>query len=670
MNDNHDSSLLARIKRIVLGGARNPFDRNIFHSISLIAFFAWVGLGADGLSSSCYGPAEAFEALTHHGADGTIVHFPYLAIFVAIASAITVLVISAGYTQVIEQFPTGGGGYLVASKLLSPSMGMISGCALLMDYVLTITISIASGADQFFSFLPAGWQSYKLPVAIAALSFMCLLNLRGVKESVGPLVPIFLAFVISHAIIVGTTIFQKVTNLPEVVGNTVEEVRTAYHMPGVGLFGMLIIMLKAYSMGAGTFTGIEAVSNGMPILRDPKVETGRRTMRYMAISLSVAVVGLMLAYLLYKVTPEPGKTLNAVLVMRFTESWPAPWGSAFVFLTLASATALLFVAAQAGFIGGPRVLVNMALDRWFPHKFATFSDRLVTQNGVLLMSVAALVTMIFTGASVKFLVVLYSINVFITFTLTQAGMVKHWLNERDRGHRWKKGMTINGIGLLLCGSILIVVTVLKFHEGGWITLFATGGLAIIVILIRRHYLQTHKLLRRLDGLVRAAESEPAQNKTIEPLDPQAKTAVLMVNGFNGLGLHTLLNILRLFPGMFRNFVFVHVGVIDAGNFKGVTEIDNLTRHVDTETQRYIHFVNKQGFHAQAFTSVGTDVVAEVEELAPHILEQYPNAIFFGGQLAFPQETMFTRLLHNNTVFSIQRRFYMQGIPMIILPVRV
>lgn len=670
MNSPQDSSLFTRIKRILLGGARNPFDRTIFHHITLVAFFAWVGLGADGLSSSCYGPAEAFEALTHQGVDGTVIHFPHLAIFVAIASAMTVLVISAGYTQVIEQFPTGGGGYLVASKLLSPSMGMISGCALLMDYVLTITISIASGADQFFSFLPSDWQPYKLPTAVAVLMLMCLLNLRGVKESIGPLVPIFLAFVITHAIIVGTTIFQKVTNLPEVVVNTAQEVQSAYHMPGVGLVGMMLIMLKAYSMGAGTFTGIEAVSNGMPILREPKIETGRRTMRYMAISLSVAVVGLMLAYLLYKVTPEPGKTLNAVLVMRFTETWPTPWAKAFIFFTLASATALLFVAAQAGFIGGPRVLVNMALDRWFPHKFATFSDRLVTQNGVLLMSGAALATLLFTGGSVKFLVVLYSINVFITFTLTQAGMVKHWLNERERGHRWQKGMTINGVGLLMCGSILIIVTILKFHEGGWITLFVTGGLAIMVIFIRRHYVHTSKLLRRLDGLVRAAESEPAKNQAPETFDPQAKTAVLMVNGFNGLGLHTLLNILRLFPGMFQNFVFVHVGVIDAGNFKGVKEIDNLTQHVENEVQRYIQFVSKQGFHAQAFTSVGTDVVAEVEELAPAILEQYPNAIFFGGQLAFPQETMFTRLLHNNTVFSIQRRFYTQGIPMIILPVRV
>ncbi len=670
MNGNNDHSIFARIKRIVLGGARNPFDRNVFHSISLVAFFAWVGLGADGLSSSCYGPAEAFEALAFTTPDGTVLHFPYLAIFVAIASALTVLIISASYTQVIEQFPTGGGGYLVASKLLSPSMGMVSGCALLMDYVLTITISIASGADQFFSFLPAAWQPYKLPAAIMALLFMCLLNLRGVKESVGPLVPIFLAFVVTHAIIVGTTLFQKVTNLPEVATHTLQEVSTAYSTPGIGLMGMLLIMLKAYSMGAGTFTGIEAVSNGMPILREPRVETGRRTMRYMAISLSIAVVGLMLAYLLYEVKPQAGKTLNAVLVMEFTQTWPAPWSGVFIFLTLASATALLFVAAQAGFIGGPRVLVNMALDRWFPHKFATFSDRLVTQNGVLLMSAAALATMIFTGGSVKFLVVLYSINVFITFTLTQAGMVKHWLNERQRGKRWQKGMSINGIGLLLCGSILIAVTIIKFHDGGWITLFVTGGLAGIVILIRRHYQHTQKLLRRLDGLVRAAESEPAKNMTAPAYDPQGKTAVLLVNGFNGLGLHTLLNVLRLFPNIFRNFVFVHVGVIDAGNFKGVEEIDNLKKHVETEVQRYIQFVGKQGFHGQAFTSIGTDVVAEVDELAPRILEQHPNAIFFGGQLAFPQETFFTRLLHNNTVFSIQRRFNTQGIPMIILPVRV
>ncbi len=661
-------SLYTRVKTLILGGAKNPFDQQIFHNLSLIAFFAWVGLGADGLSSSCYGPEEAFKALSYTTANGEVLHFPYLGIFVALAAAATVLIISASYSQIIEEFPSGGGGYLVASKLLSPSLGMVSGCALLMDYVLTITISIASGADYTFSFLGPQWAHYRLPFAVLALIGLTVLNLRGVKESVGPLVPIFLLFVFTYAIMIVTTVFTKIANLPLVVTETSADLHEATSAAGV--FGMLLIMLRAFSMGAGTFTGIEAVSNGMPILREPRVATGKRTMRYMAASLSIAVVGLMLAYLLYEVTPVEGKTLNAVLVERFTEGWP-PWGATlFVLATLMSSTALLFVAAQAGFLGGPRVLVNMALDRWFPHKFATFSDRLVTKNGVLMMAAAALVAMLLTAGRVDLLVVLYSINVFITFTLSQAGMVKHWWIERAAGRDWLKGIIINGVGLVVCALILIVVTILKFSQGAWVTLLVTGGLVVLVSLIRRHYVHTRKLLCRLDGLVKAAEMEPVRDLPAEAFDPHAKTGVLLVNGFNGLGLHTLLNVLRLFPDVFKNFVFVQVGVLDAGNFKGVEEVGNLEGYIKEEVDKYNTFVRKQGFHGESYTRVGTDVVDEIANLAPEILEKYPNAVFFGGQLVFGQDSFFHRWLHNYTVFALQRRFYSQGIPVVVLPIRV
>ncbi|MEO7425131.1 MAG: amino acid transporter, partial [Fibrobacteria bacterium] len=183
-------SLVSRCKSIIFGAAIDPTNKQAFHSITLAAFFAWVGLGSDGLSSSAYGPEEAFLALGGH---------THLAILIAIASAVTVLLISASYAQLIEVFPTGGGGYLVASKLISPTAGMVSGCALIIDYVLTITISIASAADAIFSFVPDQYHHYKLPFSLLALAFLTVLNMRGAKETVMPLVPIFLVFVISHA---------------------------------------------------------------------------------------------------------------------------------------------------------------------------------------------------------------------------------------------------------------------------------------------------------------------------------------------------------------------------------------------------------------------------------------------------------------------------------------
>ena len=483
--DNKDS-LFRRLKSILIGKSRSVSDPSIFHKLSLIAFFAWVGLGADGLSSSCYGPEEAFLALGNHH---------YLGVFVALGTVITIFVISASYHQIIELFPTGGGGYLVASKLLSPSVGMVSGSALLIDYLLTITLSVASGADALFSFLPPAFTSYKLTVAVLGVILLIWLNLRGVKESVMPLVPIFLIFLVTHGFAIIYAIVSHAGNMPEVAASTIADVRSTGSE--LGTAGMIFLILRAYSMGAGTFTGIEAVSNGIPILREPKVKTATRTMNYMAISLAVTVAGLMTAYLLFKVAHEPGKTLNAILFANLSRDW-APWlARTFVLVTLISEAVLLFVAAQTGFLDGPRVLSNMALDRWAPTRFASLNDRLVTQNGILIMGIASIALMVYSGGSVKLLVIFYSINVFITFSLSQLGMVRHWWIARKSEGHWRTKLFINGIGLVLTSFILVSVIVLKFNEGGWLTIFITGSLVVLSIVIKRHYNRTGKLLGRL-----------------------------------------------------------------------------------------------------------------------------------------------------------------------------
>ncbi|MDB6108816.1 MAG: putative rane protein [Pedosphaera sp.] len=656
-----------RVKMLVTGKPRNLSDHTIFHKLSLIAFFAWVGLGADGLSSSCYGPEETFLALGQH---------IYLSIFVAGAAALTVFIISASYSQIIELFPSGGGGYLVASKLLSPTAGAVSGCALLIDYVLTITISVASGADALFSLLPAHWHAHKLAFEVIAVSALTLLNLRGAKEAVLPWVPIFVVFVLTHLFAIGYTVFTHLGGFPEIAHAVVTDVKQSHSE--IGLWGMLFLILRAYSMGAGTYTGIEAVSNGLPILREPRVQTGKRTMRYMAISLACTVAGLMIAYLLFKVKPEAGKTLNAVLFEHMSAGWTGHWGFWFVLLTLASEAMLLFIAAQTGFLDGPRVLANMALDRWFPARFSALSDRLVTQKGILLMGGAALVMMVYTRGSVNFLVVLYSINVFITFTLSQLGMVRHWWKARSGVGQWKKKLLINGVGFGLTTCILVTLTVMKFKEGGWVTVLVTGVLIVIAVLTRRHYRHTGQLLKRLDDLVLVANtprpdvtSSLKQKEPAAPeFNPKAKTAVILVNGFNGLGLHTLLGVIRLFGGTFKNFVFLQVGVLDAGNFKGSSEVQALKDKTKGDLDAYVDYMRRSGHHAEGYSSIGIDVVEEVSQLAPQTVERFPQSVFFGGQLVFPKETFMTRWLHNYAVFAVQRRLYQQGLPFLILPIRV
>jgi amino acid transporter len=650
------------MRTVLIGDRRNLQDQTLFHAVSLTAFLAWIGMGADGLSSSCYGPEEAFLALKGH---------PHLGLLVALASAITVLIISASYVQIIELFPSGGGGYVVASKLLNPTLGMVSGCALLIDYVLTIALSVSSGSDALFSFVPPEWQSFKLLFTCGGVILLILMNLRGVRESVVPLIPIMVAFVLTHAFVLVYGFIEHAQEMPGVVGTAMTDLSSA--KSELGLLGLFFLLMRSYSMGAGTYTGIEAVSNGLPMIREPRVENGRRTMRYMAVSLALMALGLMVLYLLYGVGHVPGKTLNAVLFENLTAQWGKTSSYTLVTITLVSEAALLFVAAQTGFFGGPRVLATMALDRWFPTRFSMLSDRLVTQNGILMMGSLALALVLATRGSVKYLVVLYSITVFITFVLSQLGMVRHWWAERKKGSAWKRKIGVAGVGLVLTAFILMAMSVIKFHDGGWLTLLVTGLLVGLALMVKRHYRKTSQQLKRLDDLlVTAIElSKRSPDSQPEPIcDSKARTAILLVNGFNGLGLHTLLTVMRLFEGSFRNFIFVQIGIVDVGNFKGQAEVDRLHTHVQSSGDKYVNFMKAHGFYAESVFVVGVDVVEELEKLVPTILDRYPKAIMFGGQLVFPEEHFFSRWLHNHTIFAVQKRFYHQGIPIVILPIRV
>lgn len=244
---------------------RDIFDPKVFQHVSLIAFFAWVGLGADGISSSAYGPEETFLALENHAV---------LAIFISIAMVLSIFIISGSYTQIIKAFPTGGGGYNVASKLLGERVGVVSGSALVIDYVLTVTISVAAGADALFSFVPLPWASYKLWSMAFVLLLLIWLNLRGVKESVIALTPIFIVFIVSHFLLVFYAVLRHVPDLPRVSAQVSTDLSAAVNE--MGWLGVAALLTRAYSMGAGIYTGIEAVSNSVQTLREPRVHTAKK----------------------------------------------------------------------------------------------------------------------------------------------------------------------------------------------------------------------------------------------------------------------------------------------------------------------------------------------------------------------------------------------------------
>jgi amino acid transporter len=629
-----------------------------YHSISLIALLAWVGLGADGLSSSAYGPDEAFRALGQH---------TYLAIALAIATTITVLVISLAYSQIIKRFPFGGGGYIVATELLGPRWGVVSGAALLVDYVLTISVSIAGGADQVFSVLPLGAARWKLILEGAVIFILILLNLRGVKESVTVLAPIFGLFLLTHTILLVGGLGMHAHQIPAVASEVHRGFQTG--LSTLGLMGMFGVFLRAYSMGAGTYTGIEAVSNGLQIMREPKVKTARRTMTLMAISLAVTASGLLVLYLLFHARPVEGKTMNAVLLDAFAGKWTIGQyhiGYSYVVLTLAAEAALLFVAAQAGFIDGPRVMSSMAMDSWLPHRFAQLSSRLTISNGVLLMGGAALATLLYTRGNLVALVTMYSINVFVTFSLSQLGMFRMWLRQRGEGRR--RGLGVHGLALALCAGILTGIIYEKFAIGGWVTVAVTGAVVWGCFVIRKHYQYVQHNLERLNSIMEALPSSAVSKP--HSIDRKKPTAVLLVGGYGGMGVHALLTIQKLFPGHFRNIIFVSIGVIDAATMKGVQEVDRLREQTKESLKNYVDLAHRFGLAAESRFAIGTDVLDEGEELCSAVAAEFPRALFFLGKLIFERERFYQRILHNETAYQLQRRLQFAGLNTMVLSVRV
>ena len=652
---------LIRVRRRLLGGRRNPFDPKVYQHISLIAFFAWVGMGADGISSANYGPEEAYLALKNA---------TFLAPLLAIVIAATILIISGAYSQLIEQFPSGGGGYVVASKLLHPNAGIIAGSALLLDYVLTISVSIMSGVEALFSMFPQHWATLKIEVAILAIIVLVVMNLRGVKESVIVLLPIFLIFIITHVGLVGYGFLTHLGDLPSRATAGVAEARAVASQDVIWFF--VVRFLQAFSMGAGTLTGIEAVSNGMLALKEPRIQTGKRTMAYMAASLSFLAAFILLNYFLFHIHHQPGKTLNAVLFTEMTGGWEwfgLPAGTAIVTIMLVSAALLLFVAAQTGFIGGPRVIANMAEDSWLPHRFGHLSERLVTQNGILFMGLGAIAFILYARGHMSVLVSMYAINVFIGFALALLGMSRLWWSRRATLVTWWRKLAVSGVGFLVSVMLLAIMIAIKFVRGGWLVLLVTFALVALCFYIRRHYQTVQAKVEKIDEILTAMSFGDVP-VTKQPLSPNEPTAVILVEKYSGTGIHLMLNVMRLFGPRFKQFMFVSVGAIDTGHFKGVDELAALQERVKKEADKYVLMARSYGLKADSRTSLAIDYVQEIERVCLDVHHDFPNSVFFAARLLFWKDTFWSRLLHNETPLTLQRRLLFHGLQFVVLPVRL
>src|SRR6185437_3662961 len=611
------------------------------------------------LSSSAYGPEEAFRALGAH---------THLGLFMALATAATVFVIALAYNQVIELFPTGGGGYRVATSLIGPRAGLVSGAALIVDYVLTIAISVASGVDALFSLLPATVGHFKLATELLLVAVLLVLNMRGMKESIRLLLPIFVGFCITHLLLIVYGVLGHSQGLTLVVPDALAESKKLVH--DIGWVAALSLFLRAYSLGGGTYTGIEAVSNNVQTLREPVVRTGKLTMFYMAISLAFTAGGIILLYLLLRAAPVEGQTLNAVVFGSIIGSLGLSPGvnQMALLLVLLFEAGLLFVAANTGFLGGPAVLSNMAADSWLPHQFRHLSTRLVTQNGIVIMGLAALGILLWSGGKVDLLVVLYSINVFLTFSLSLLGLCIYWWRVRRDDWRWRHRIALSCLGLLVTGSILLVTLVEKFTEGGWMTVVITGVVIAFCLINHAHYALVRRKIRAADE----ALGWVAYPEVPDPpsLDPHGHTAVFVVGSSRSGGVYALEWVRREFPGEFRNCIFMNVRTVDAHIYGGGEDPERIKRQATEVLSYFVAYCHHHGLAAKGYLAFGTDPIEELTNLAEKIYSEFPHSIFFTSKLIFERDNWYIRQLHSEAALTMLRRLHLRNMPMVILPMKL
>ncbi|MFB6712223.1 APC family permease [Streptomyces sp. NPDC056358] len=454
---------------------------------------------SDALSSVAYAPGEVLLVLSVAGVSAY--HFSP---WIALAVVVVMFTVVASYRQNVHAYPSGGGDYEVATTNLGPKAGLTVASALLVDYVLTVAVSITSGIENLGSAIPFVVE-HKVLCAVAVILLLTLMNLRGVKES-GSLfaIPTYV-FVVGVFIMIVWGAFRAL-----VLGDTMRAPTADFHIKaeqeGLAGFALVFLLLRAFSSGCAALTGVEAVSNGVPAFRKPKSKNAATTLSMMGVLAITMLVGIIALALVtdVRMAENPGQDLlrggvpvgpGYVQDPVITQVAEAVFGhGSFLFIALAAATALvLFLAANTAYNGFPVLGSILAQDRYLPRQLHTRGDRLAFSNGIVLLAGAAALLVVIYGADSTRLIQLYIVGVFVSFTLSQTGMVRHWNRhlrtekDADRRRRMIRSRAINAFGAFLTGLVLVVVLVTKFTHGAWVALLGMCIFFATMTAIRRHY---------------------------------------------------------------------------------------------------------------------------------------------------------------------------------------
>jgi amino acid transporter len=459
-----EEGLFGQLKRFLVG---DPIPSHLAHHERLSRVTGLAVLSSDPLSSVAYATEEILRVLILVNVGALVFATP---IALIIASILAIVVFS--YRQTLYAYPSGGGAYIVAKENLGEMPALIAASALLIDYILTVAVSIAAGVAALTSAFPH-WIHLRVEIALVFLAILMLGNLRGIRESGNIFAAptyFFIACVLS-LIAVGT--WRAMTG-------TVEPVEAIESMRPLGQSLTLLLLLRAFSNGCTAMTGVEAVSNGVPAFRPPEARNAAATMLIMAVLAITMFVGITLLAQTYGIVPSEHETVISQLARGVFLGRGVPY-----YLVQAATMLILVLAANTAYADFPRLASILARDRYLPRQFMNQGDRLAFSNGILGLSAFAAVLLVAFGGDTHALIPLYMIGVFVSFTLSQAGMVAHWRTIRGPG--WKTSAAISGTGALVTGIVLIVVAITKAHEGAWIIMLLIPIQVVMFRATMKHY---------------------------------------------------------------------------------------------------------------------------------------------------------------------------------------
>ncbi|GKU82224.1 APC family permease [Niallia sp. NCCP-28] len=457
------------VKRIVIG---KPLKTRELGDQKINKLKALAILSSDALSSVAYGTEQILIVLA---GIGFLAYWYSIPIAVGILVLLTALILS--YRQIIYAYPKGGGAYIVSKKNIGENAGLIAGGSLLVDYILTVAVSISAGTDAITSAFP-NLHGYNVPIACLLVLFITILNLRGVTESASILAyPVYL-FVLALIILLGKGLLDVLN------GHVPQSLHTPIGtaVPGISLF----LLLKAFSSGCSALTGVEAISNAVPSFKEPSAKNAVRTLTMMGIILAVLFSGITFLAFWYGISPKAEETVVSQIAS-------AIFGRNLFYYFIQVTTALILVlAANTGFAAFPLLAVNLAADKYMPRIFTIRGDRLGYSNGIVTLGAASILLIIIFGGHTEMLIPLYAVGVFIPFTLSQSGMIRKWAKEKPPG--WQLKLSINLIGALITFTVLIILFTTKFLQVWPVFIF----LPIIVFVfhkINSHYKDVANQLR-------------------------------------------------------------------------------------------------------------------------------------------------------------------------------